>query len=60
MKRSTLLKHLRKQGCYLKREGREHSLWTNPNTGRLKPYLVTPGFPTSWPGKYAGVSQSLR
>jgi hypothetical protein len=33
MKRSSLLKHLRKHGCYLKREGREHSLWSNPKTG---------------------------
>lgn len=33
MKRSALLKHLRKHGCYLKREGRSHSLWTNPQTG---------------------------
>ncbi|NQT72053.1 MAG: type II toxin-antitoxin system HicA family toxin [Chloroflexi bacterium] len=36
MKRSALLKHLRKQGCYLKREGREHSLWSNPNTGKIE------------------------
>ena len=33
MKRSTLLRHLRRHGCYLKREGRSHSLWTNPATG---------------------------
>jgi mRNA interferase HicA len=33
MKREAFLKHLRKHGCYLKREGRSHSLWTNPNTG---------------------------
>lgn len=33
MKRSTLLLHLRKHGCVLKREGAAHSLWTNPNTG---------------------------
>lgn len=33
MKRSALLKHLRKHGCFLKREGSAHSLWTNPNTG---------------------------
>ena len=33
MKRSALLQHLRKQGCYLKREGRAHSLWTNPANG---------------------------
>ena len=36
MKRSALLKHLRKHGCYLKREGRSHSLWTNPQTGTVE------------------------
>jgi mRNA interferase HicA len=36
VKREALLRHLRRQGCYLKREGKEHSLWTNPNTGRLE------------------------
>ncbi|MEW6358450.1 MAG: type II toxin-antitoxin system HicA family toxin [Planctomycetota bacterium] len=33
MKRIALLKHLRCHGCYLKREGSSHSLWTNPQTG---------------------------
>ena len=36
MKRNALLKHLRKNGCYLKREGREHSLWCNPRTGEVE------------------------
>lgn len=36
MKRSTPLRHLRKQGCYLKREGRLHSLWSNPRTGAVE------------------------
>jgi mRNA interferase HicA len=36
MKRGSLLRHLRKYGCYLKREGREHSLWTNPKTGEVE------------------------
>jgi mRNA interferase HicA len=36
MKRSSLLRHLRKYGCYLKREGREHSLWINPKTGAVE------------------------
>ena len=36
MKRSALLKHLRKHGCCLKREGRSHSLWANPNTGQVE------------------------
>ena len=33
MKRSTLLQHLRRHGCYLKREGSAYSLWTNSSTG---------------------------
>ncbi|MEJ5297085.1 MAG: type II toxin-antitoxin system HicA family toxin [Armatimonadota bacterium] len=33
MKLHQLLKHLRRHGCYLKREGRSHSLWCNPLNG---------------------------
>ena len=36
MKRQALLKHLRQYGCYLKREGRSHSLWCNPQTGHVE------------------------
>ncbi len=36
MKRGSLLRHLRKHGCYLKREGSSHSLWTNPQTGAVE------------------------
>jgi len=36
MKREALLRHLRRQGCYLKREGRSHSLWCNPQTGHVE------------------------
>ncbi|MGD2088219.1 MAG: type II toxin-antitoxin system HicA family toxin [Candidatus Aminicenantes bacterium] len=36
MKRKTLLKHLRRYGCYLKREGRSHSLWCNPLIGHAE------------------------
>ena len=36
MKRGDLLRHLRKHGCHLKREGRSHSLWTNPTTGAVE------------------------
>ena len=34
MKRIALVKHLRRHGCVLKREGRGHSLWLNPRTGQ--------------------------
>ncbi|HNQ87232.1 MAG TPA: type II toxin-antitoxin system HicA family toxin [Verrucomicrobiota bacterium] len=33
MKRRDLERRLRHAGCYLKREGSSHSLWTNPRTG---------------------------
>jgi hypothetical protein len=33
MKRGALLRHLRMYGCFLKREGSAHSLWSNPATG---------------------------
>ena len=36
MKRSALLRHLRRHGCFLKREGRRHSLWSNPRTGHIE------------------------
>jgi mRNA interferase HicA len=36
MKRQTVLKHLRRYGCYLKREGGSHSLWTNPANGKIE------------------------
>jgi mRNA interferase HicA len=36
MKRGSLLRHLRRHGCYLKREGGEHSLWTTPKTGAIE------------------------
>ena len=34
MKRRALLGHLQEQGCVLLREGRSHSVWSNPQTGR--------------------------
>ena len=36
MKQHVLLKHLRRYGCYLKREGSEHSLWANPANGVIE------------------------
>jgi len=36
MKRRALLKHLRRNGCYLKQEGGSHSLWCNPRTGWIE------------------------
>jgi mRNA interferase HicA len=36
MKRGALLRHLRLHGCYLKREGAAHSLWTNPANGAIQ------------------------
>jgi len=36
VKRTALLQHLRKHGCFLKREGRSHSLWCSPGTGAIE------------------------
>ena len=36
MKRAALLRHLRRYGCHLKREGGSHSLWTNPENGEME------------------------
>lgn len=33
MKRRELLRRLSQQGCRLLREGKRHSVWTNPETG---------------------------
>jgi len=36
MKRSDLLKILRSHGCYLKREGANHSLWVSFVNGKVE------------------------
>lgn len=36
MKRAALLRHLRRHGCHLKREGGSHSLWINPENGEVE------------------------
>jgi len=36
VKTGDLLRHLRRHGCYLKREGKAHSLWCNPATGAVE------------------------
>ena len=33
VKRNDLERRLRMAGCYLKRQGAEHALWINPQTG---------------------------
>lgn len=37
MKRRQLLKHLKKNNCKLLREGANHSIFTNPDTGLEAP-----------------------
>ena len=34
MKRRDLLSHLQEHGCVFVREGSNHTLWSNPRTGR--------------------------
>jgi mRNA interferase HicA len=36
VKREALLRHLRRHGCVLKREGGSHSLWVNPANGAME------------------------
>jgi predicted RNA binding protein YcfA (HicA-like mRNA interferase family) len=36
MKRRDLERRLRMAGCFLKREGANHSLWTNPANGETE------------------------
>jgi mRNA interferase HicA len=36
MKREDLLRHLRLNGCYFKREGGSHSIWLNPANGAMQ------------------------
>jgi len=36
MKRTVLLRRLRRAGCVLKREGAAHSLWMNPRSGAVE------------------------
>jgi mRNA interferase HicA len=36
VKRGVLLRHLRRHGCVLQREGSLHSLWLNPQTGAVE------------------------
>jgi mRNA interferase HicA len=36
MKREHLLRHLRRYGCVLRREGKEHAIWENPQTGHAE------------------------
>ncbi|MFW5760506.1 MAG: type II toxin-antitoxin system HicA family toxin [Cyclobacteriaceae bacterium] len=37
MKRQALIKHLKKCGCYLLREGKKHSIFINPENGKEAP-----------------------
>ncbi len=37
MKRNTLLKKLKSEGCILVRHGSRHDLYINPKTGRKQP-----------------------
>lgn len=36
MKRESLIRTLRRMGCFLKREGAAHSLWCNRETGHIE------------------------
>jgi hypothetical protein len=44
MKSEALLRHLRRNGCVMRREGKEHSLWVTekPRRGTLKSQIFSP------------------
>jgi len=52
MKRRDLERKLRIAGCYLKREGKSHSLWINPKTGVLQRTSYVPAANQKMPFKY--------
>src|SRR5438093_7129555 len=60
MKRSSLLQHLRRHGCNLKREGAAHSLWTNPTTGAVEAIPATLKSATTSRAKSVAASPSRR
>ena len=37
MKRNKLIRELVKTGCYLKRHGKKHDIYTNPKNGKKAP-----------------------
>jgi mRNA interferase HicA len=37
VKLNDLERHLKSQGCYLERQGGNHTLWKNPATGKVSP-----------------------
>src|SRR5262249_50696822 len=53
VKRSTFLQHLRRYGCYLKREGKAHSLGAIRRRAQSKPFPDTPRFRINWLAKFA-------
>ena len=55
MKREALLRHLRRNGCVLRREGKEHSLWENAQTGHAERYLVTRRSRMCWQKESAAI-----
>ena len=60
MKREGLLRHLRRHGCVLRREGKAHSLWENPGTGHAEAIRpLTQKWRTFSPRGSAANSQSL-
>jgi hypothetical protein len=60
MKREALLKHLRKHGCYLKREGGSIRCGVIRRPDKLKPSLVIRKHQICWPGKFAVVYLFLK
>src|SRR5436190_21398299 len=53
MKRERLLRHLRRHGCVLRRDGKEHALWKTLKRVTSKPSPVTRKSPIFWQERFA-------
>jgi hypothetical protein len=59
MKREGLLRHLRRHGCVLRREGKEHTLWENPQTGHADAVPRHAEIGTYWQRGFVASCRSL-
>jgi hypothetical protein len=59
MKLGGLLRHLRRHGCVLRRDGKEHELWENPQTGHAYITAVWPERASAGVPNYASAEIAL-
>ena len=59
MKRRALFSHLQEHGCVLVREGGNHSIWSNPQTGRKEDIPRHNDIRSIWRVRFAGIFPCL-